>query len=605
MQHHEQRHEQNRPSFISIAPTITLVVAVSLSASVAEHAAAQARVQSSRVSPQMSGGASASGPRSPSIAGGQGRALGDGNAMGGQTFSWMRGSGISQRMGSGNLLDANTQVGSGGVNRGVVSVDYNSQNLLVTGNVAGGRGFRGSVGYTADRDFRGTLGSDSTFRFEADSAYSNIVFNTSNYSRDRFLLAQGLGAFEYRRESTPISPEEQRAAAAQPESRLRLDRANTQMAIGRMNDEAGEDRTIATGVGAGGESVRYIVSPLRGLQAEKLDDPIVRSGLSLYEQARARQEIASGIAKPDDFDPRARAMQRGMIDAQIRPEDSGASVRETEARLMAPGYLDILKAVDLSASKEEQARPKTTLDEIRQELDRLQRGAREEKPADATPETGPDAMREERKAPADATGIDALLEPRPPAERLDERGSVRERREKLTVEQMADVLRHGGRIEKLSTDDERRLNQLIRQGEQSLREGDYFMAERRFLQAQAYRFDNPLIEVGLAHAQIGAGLNLSAALTLRSLFAKHPELIDAQYDRALLPGDERLARVKSLLRERISEGADANDYGFVLAYIGRQTGDKALVREGLAHIAGNDAAVSLRTLLEEIWLDGE
>ena len=64
----------------------------------------------------------------------------------------------------------------------------------MTGNVAGGRGFRGSVGYTADRDFRGALGSDSTFRFEADSAYSNIVFNTSNYSRDRFLLAQATGS---------------------------------------------------------------------------------------------------------------------------------------------------------------------------------------------------------------------------------------------------------------------------------------------------------------------------------------------------------------------------------------------------------------------------
>ncbi len=600
-----QHHDPHRPSFISIAPTITLLVAVSLSAAVAEEAAAQSRVQSSRVSPQMTGGASASGPRSPTVAGGQGRALGDGNAMGGQTFSWMRGSGISQRMGAGNLLDANTQVGSGGVNSGIVSVDYNSRNLLVTGNVAAGRGFRGSVGYTADRDFRGEVGSDATFRFEADSAYSNIVFSSSNYSRDRFLLAQGLGAFEYRRESTPMSPEEQRVASRQPDSRLRLDRANTQMAIGRMNDEAGEDRTIATGVGAGGESVRYIVSPLRGLQAERLDDPIVRSGLSLYEQARARQEIASGLAKPEDFDARAAATQRGMIDAQIRPSDSGAAVRDTSSRLIAPGYLDILKAVDLSASKEEEARPKTTLDEIRQELDRLQRGAREEKPADTTTETAPDATREERKPPADATGIDALLEPRPPVERADERGSVRERREKLSVEQMADVLRHGGRIEKLSTDDERRLNQLIRQGEAALRDGDFFTAERRFLQAQAYRADNPLIEVGLAHAQIGAGLNLSAALTLRNLFGAHPELIDAQYDRALLPGDERLARVKTLLRERIGAGADANDYSFVLAYIGRQTGDKALVKEALAQIGGNESAMALRTLLEEIWLAGE
>jgi len=589
------------------APIITLAAAIAVSAVVAEAGVAQTQVQSGRVSPQMTGGASSAGARSPSIAGGQGRALGDGNAMGGQTFSWMRGSGISQRMGAGNLLDANTQVGSGGVNSGIVSVDYNSRNLLVTGNVAGGRGFRGSVGYTADRDFRGEVGSDATFRFEADSAYSNIVFSSSNYARDRFLLAQGLGAFEYRRESTPMSPEEQRTAMEQPDSRLRLDRANSQMALGRLNTESGEDRVIATGVGAGGEPIRYIVSPLRGLQAEKLDDPVVRSGLGLYEQALARQEIASGIARPEDFDPRTRATQRGMVDAQLRATDSADSLRDTQSRLFAPGYLEILKSVDVSTPAAD-GRPAATLDEVRDELARLKRMARE---APTTPEAGRDPRDDGRGtgldpliAPPqpDAGGIDELLKPRPLPDRLDERGGVRERREALSVERMAEMLRHGGRIEKLSTEDERRLNQLIRLGEAELRSGDYFMAERRFMQAQAHRFDNPMIEVGLAHAQLGAGLHLSTALTLRNLFAAHPELIDATYDRSLFPPDDRLGRIKTLLRERIVDGPNRSDYGLVLAYIGKQMADRALIEEGLSHIGGNTATDTLRELLEGIWL---
>ena len=71
--------------------------------------------------------------------------------------------------GGGRALDANPGVNSAGLNRIENQVDYAARNDLITGNVAGGFGFQGSIGYGAPGAFRGTLGSDSLFRFRADS----------------------------------------------------------------------------------------------------------------------------------------------------------------------------------------------------------------------------------------------------------------------------------------------------------------------------------------------------------------------------------------------------------------------------------------------------
>ncbi len=589
-------------------PFVQLTLAVTLSLVVAEAGFAQTQIQPTRVGGATPTVSRPAGPRAPGTAAGRGSALGDGNALGSQTFQWSRTSGAGQVLGGGNLLDANTQVGSGRSNNLVVPVDYNARNLLVTGNVAGGRGFRGSVGYTADTDFRGQTGSDDTFNFEADSAYSNIVFNSSAMSRDRFLMAQGIGTFEYRRESTPMGLQQQRGAMDQPDSRLRLDRANTAMALGRLNYETGEDRTVATGTSPDGDSIRYIMSPLRGLQSERTADPVVQSGLGLYEQARARQEIAQGLAKPEDFSPRQRAVDRGMLDTQVKPTEVGEQAR-TESRVFAPGYLDILQSVD-AATARKTSDETATVERVKSDLDALERSRRDQSPdgRSSSPGTGTvdrptDDRRERPIEPSGATTgrRDPLLEATSaePDRELD-REKIRGRI--MTVEEMAEVLRHGQTITTLTTDDTRRLGELMRSGESALKAGNFFAAERRFLQAKDFRTANPMIEVGLAHAQIGGGTYLSAALTLRQLFKTHPELIDTRYDRALLPNPERLATVLTRVRERMALGEDRPTYGFVLAYIGHQIGDRALVEEGLREIAGTPSLDTSGELLRGIWL---
>ena len=173
---------------------------------------------------------------------------------------------------------------------------------------------------------------------------------------------------------------------------------------------------------------------------------------------------------------------------------------------------------------------------------------------------------------------------------------------KLSIPELARILRHGKHVDELAAGDRMRVDELVRQGEAKLRAGEYFSAEELFMQSQMIAAENPFAEAGIANAQLGAGLYLSASLTLRNLFATNPELIDTTYDRALLPSDVRMDTAVKSLRERIALRADAAEYGLTLAYIGKQLGQPAIIREGLAEITGNPQRDTIRELLTEIWL---
>ena len=617
------------------ASPMSVLLAASLALVVADAGVAQTQVQPNRVGTQVGGsqvgGAKVQGARpSQSRSGntyadyttGRGQGLGDGNALGGQTFRWAQTIGAGQATGSGNALDANPQLGSGGANAGSIPVDFNARNLLVTGSVPGGRGFRGSVGYTADTDFRARTGSDDNYMFRANSAFSSPAFVSSPVARDRFLIGQGLGVFEYRRESTPTTQSDM--SADQPDSRLRLDRVNAQMSFGRGNWDIGADRTIISTQSAKGDPLRYVISPLRGLQIENLTDPFARAGLSVYERARARQDMVTGLATMDDYT----GLRTGMslqtpdprrIDKRLKGDSAAERLR---VRGLPKSYLDIVEEINKAGEA------KTMLDQIREAMEPL----RTRRPGDARLDgtksdttkldtTKPDATKPDGTKP-DATGSDGTrLDGTKPStgqlgsdslvspdgaprsgEAEREAARVKQRGIQISVDDAARILRHGKKVESLSVDDKRRVDELIRQGETALRDGDYFRAERRFDQAQSLAADNPLVEAGIAHAQLGAGLYLSASLTLRNLFTAFPELIDAKYDRALLPAQDRLDRGVALMRQRIDRGDDAPGYGLLLAYIGHQTGDQAMVAEGLKAVGGNESLDASRKLLEGVWL---
>lgn len=141
-------------------------------------------------------------------------------------------------------------------------------------------------------------------------------------------------------------------------------------------------------------------------------------------------------------------------------------------------------------------------------------------------------------------------------------------------------------------------------GEQALIDGRYFHAEDRFSRAMAAMPGDPMARIGRVHAQLGAGLFLSAAANLRSVFADHPEIIGATYGPALVPNNKRADRIADQLRadlRRNIAGLD-RDAALLLAYLGQIRQDAPVVQEGLLEMTKrwnlNDPAEA--TLLETL-----
>ena len=136
----------------------------------------------------------------------------------------------------------------------------------------------------------------------------------------------------------------------------------------------------------------------------------------------------------------------------------------------------------------------------------------------------------------------------------------------------------------LVTDDVRlgAFGERMRRGEQALAEGRYFDAEESFSTCLSIRPGDVSSAIGRIHAQIGAGMFLSAALNLRITLGEHPEAIRTWYGENLLPAAARSDAIIAELRSNVASG---DRLGFesaaLLAYLSYQRGDKAGTIEGL------------------------
>jgi len=124
---------------------------------------------------------------------------------------------------------------------------------------------------------------------------------------------------------------------------------------------------------------------------------------------------------------------------------------------------------------------------------------------------------------------------------------------------------------------------LMREGESLLKAGRFFDAEDRFVRSVAASPGDPLARAGRVHAEIGAGLYLSAAANLRALFADHPELVSTRYADSLLPTPDRAKVIIDQLQaeEKKAESSLGRESALLLAYMGYQRSDQKLIDAGL------------------------
>ncbi|UCD75817.1 MAG: hypothetical protein JSV91_02645 [Phycisphaerales bacterium] len=510
-------------------------------------------------------------------------------------------------LGAGDVLDAGLSRTGGRRNLPIQRVDYRARNLLVTGNVAGGRGFRESVGYAAAGDFLGQLGSDELYGFRAGSAFSALPYISLGNTYERLRFGREMSLVEYPRAgygSTIRDVEMPRFTISEVQDiQLRLDRLSRASSIGSLAERDAQASAAGTAaiVDESGQQTGLLflnLSSLRGVVPTESRQQVQLLGLTEYDKAQMFADLdPDRPLRPMGVEFEARAIDLAQQSERVEAE-------MTQARIdleQTPDYKQILERVaaryaqtdqfDLQIEESLLAELDLDLEKLRRELIGL-----ETEPGSETTGQPP----QDEATPADRTGLPDIVAS-PPGRR--ERTGDGDETGPPSVERLSMALRHGEIIRKLTASEEDRLARLLASGEQYLREGEYFWAERRFERASQFAPGHPLATAGMAHSQLGAGLYLSASLTLRKLLTGHPEMIDTRYEEGLLPSREHLLKAVDKIRQRRDTEASARgSNGFLLAYIGHHLDDRALIEEGLSLMADALPGDPLRLLLEKVWL---
>lgn len=573
--------------------------------------------------------------------------LAAGAAMSAQSASAQSG---GNALGSGTALQkrlgqsgggASAQVAPGAA-RPTIANQARLNNAIVTGEVGGGRQFRGSVGYSGALDFRGRTGSDDLFRFQRDSFASGLaargVSGIDGLQQQMGLSTNALpsalaNSTVLQRESAGVS-----GASLAPtragDSAIGINPATLQSGSLRSlsrftTNDASDPWTFAPRGGAQGDGSQGIgASSLRGVYA--LPPAPVPGAL-----ASGRGPIAGARpTTPATTPARPGAIESGRLSSAAEPAPEGGKVESesTYQRLVkqleegrvgnarqAPPTPES-KAEAKEADAKEAGAPAGWVRPPEEPAKMGEPGAPEPAPAlprppgvEAAPGEAPTATDQNRDEPETfKQRLDRLRETlmRAGAETDRDDGSGDQDDENADDEargakpdkesvkkETADLL--GGVRPRVATfidptTDPTALQRNMLAGQEALAKNKWFDAEESFTKAMLARPDDPMPAIARMHAQLGAGMFLSAAINARTVFRAHPELAAAEYDSALLPRAERLKAVLESLREAATrDDAHGRDAGLLLAYLGRQTGSAEDVETGLAAVERIEARLGV------------
>lgn len=550
-----------------------------------------------------------------------------------------------QRAGSdGRALDANPQVGARTNSQiGPSPLDYRLRNTLVTGNAGAGQSLQIEAPYRSEFEFGDRLGSDDLFQFQRDSIQSaparlnapragavnlgggTAVFRsytnappviTGALSPERLAPIGGSYGYSQLEGSTlltdanrytqvapadalPQLPGRVLEVTADPLLGLRqraiprdypLDRlAPTTAPRPRDFTPTGEEPADSR-ANFRVEPPRYVpllaapaLSPIEGQSLLAPDQPATQLGMTAILGRQMQGRL--GAERADRLDP--------VVEQRLQRVGENLLNRAAiaqQSQTPSP-YTDLLTAVQDPRAAQEQAeanrgeRPTMTF-----ELEEQQLRQAEEQRAEALRRAYGLPVEEDKAADSAAPVPGATPEDGPA---LPEDSSLSELIDRLNYELPP--------LQSLAGDSDSRAAAQMKQAEQHLQQEEYFEAERLYRQALQTSGD-PLAQVGLVHAQLGAGLIRSAALNLRQLFEQHPEVIAARYSKNLLPPEDRLNWVRGELESMLT-GDAAAEAAIMLAYLGYQVDSRQLVRYGLATAEARAPRDPLLPVLRSIWLD--
>ncbi len=445
------------------------------------------------------------------------------------------------------------------------------RNAVVTGNAPGGLSFRGDAGYLAPGEFRGELGANDLFAFRRDSLYSGLSgygIRGTEAMQWQFALTTDakapsglLGSPTVQRFGTPrLDDQQDRLTGLRDSDLLRPDPIESQIEAMRAPggtlmgslrstsaytvSRASTTTLLAAGQSELGNRFGVTASPLEGVRIQELETPAWMAGTD-------GSLLTPGT--PNRIDPLSTAKP-------VTP--TRTAYDDVLERLRANTIPDPLQTEPQKPAWQQK------LDEIRAQVAADLFAGAADTDGDGAQDSG--------------ISNEAL-------ELIRSAGGLADNLIVGTGEGFDPYANH------------------VRQAQDLLTAGQYFDAEERFTRALSIRSNDVSAQVGRVHAQLGAGMYVSASMNLRSLVGSNPEITGVRYGPALLPETKRISDIVRVLRNNTNkQGASAlkQESALLLAYLGAQTGDRSLTREGLDLFEVNASTSDRRlgNLLRGVWL---
>lgn len=532
-------------------------------------------------------------------------------------------------LGDGRALDRNLNPTGGRTNPAAPSIEQQIRfnNAAFEGRAGAGRSFQGSVGARSTSEFRGSLGTSTLFSFERDAASAGQAsipgIRTSDALRYQFDLATGAA-----------SPS---AGAMGLGMASRVGDVATGASAASLRSTAQYTATAAllpTVLGYGGDEksgrVAMIASPLRGISPVRLSE----AGGALSAPLSGLERVTPGVLSPSEFL------------GSINPATARGPGNQD-----SPGSASPFVVGDPAA---ERARFDRLPDSLRTELDRklglglgpvpvqpiaapAPGSVRVINPASTPPAAGPNppgwgpAPAASPTAPtsdpllpnanqlapraadvlsqiARLRGELAGIRPKPsqPGDAPGSNSGSTTGDTRQIVRELAGIsLKIDSMKPAFATDT---YGIAMARGQDAILDGRWFDAEGAFGLALSNKPGDALAKAGRIHAQLGAGLMLSAATNLRQYLAEHPEMVGSVFDSKLLPLPARASMLATLLRADADkpDPAIGRDGALLLAYMGQQYQDADWLNTGLKRLrdrtpADDAAGQKLIELVSAAW----
>src|SRR5258706_10982020 len=543
---------------------------------------------------------------------------------------------------AGRANDASNQIGSGGRNAGALSNSYsnnnyiiNNGNRIVTGNVSSGREFHGTVPYTDPSAFRGTvagLGNENFSKNSVGVPRSNAPAPIPNTSVPFYGAAETVTpppGFRLNASGTGYVPPASNAGL-RTEQDQRIGVIDLNQPISPV-PVPGEMMLRGSLSGQQGASQAGILtgSPLYGVREWNPQDPahpvflenilnrqssaFNRVQLDPREVQRMRGEIEralqgdqrlqqpnqSGDVKPADKPqdsltpspigrtletPGNPALNTKPINDQLQSQPLGSSVNTDQgvrynvlgaARRTSTQYTELSKRLEQLNSD----RQKTDADLAREfnaefktkrDADKAVAAAKDKATAGAN-----DLATRPRLPGATDTKDDAISKPK---------------KAPLKVNTLAQGVVGEG------------LGNVMKKAEALMKEGKYASALDQYDAAEAVTPKNPLICLGRANAELGAGFYTRADAHLKQAFVTDQALLIGQYDLAGMIGEDRLTKLVEELKGIANKDSTQAIPAFLLGYIAYNTGHEpqAMAYLDLAEKRGGPQAPFFK-MLRDHW----